>query len=69
MRHARSLLAWAEWLCGEPARRAVFEPLVADWHREWLEAASPAARAMIAARGTAAFMISLAWCMLNGGTT
>ena len=28
----------AELLCGPEARHRIFEPLVADWQREWLDA-------------------------------
>ena len=69
MRHTRSLLAWAEWLCGERARRAVFEPLVADWQREITEKRDGGriryATSLLS--GAAAFARSLLWCALTGG--
>lgn len=36
----------------------VFEPLVADWQREWIDA-SPSTRAWIRVRGTVAFVIAV----------
>jgi hypothetical protein len=32
------LLAIAEIMCGPDARQRVFDPLVADWEREWTDA-------------------------------
>lgn len=63
------LLALAEWLSGESARRQVFEPLVADWQRELMEARHDGPwqhkRAMVS--GGFAFAATLARCAMTGG--
>lgn len=52
-------LAVAEWLCGTQARRTVFEPLVADWQRQWSSSPhSTAGRIRIAASGASALLIA-----------
>lgn len=53
------LLGAAEVLCGAQTRDTVFEPLVADWQREWLAADTAAARARVMLRGGAAYALSL----------
>ena len=60
-------LAIAEWLCGDRARRDVFEPLVADWQRE-LDGTSGITRWRSAARGWSAFAITMATCLISGGS-
>jgi hypothetical protein len=59
------LLNIAERLCGAAARRKVFEPLIADWHREWLDAGGHgrARAALILFRGYLAFGWTLAACV------
>jgi hypothetical protein len=58
---AQRLLAIAELVCGPEARRRVFEPLVADWQREWTDARS-LTRARATVSGAAAFCWSLIKC-------
>lgn len=61
-------LAIAEWLCGAHARHTVFEPLIADWQRQWHEAPpSGWSRARVAVAGVTAFVIALASCVVSGG--
>jgi hypothetical protein len=58
---AERLLAIAELLCGPEARRRVFEPLVADWAREYTDTrALSRTRAVVS--GAAAFCWSLLGC-------
>jgi hypothetical protein len=59
------LLNIAERLCGVAARRKVFEPLIADWHREWLDARGQgrAQAALILCRGYLAFGFTLVACV------
>jgi hypothetical protein len=45
----------------------VFEPLIADWQRE-LEGTSGAARWWIAARGCSALALTMALCLVTGGS-
>ena len=62
------LLALVEFLCGADARHRVFDPLVADWQREWrLAPASTIMRARIIASGSAALLWSLVSCIVSGG--
>jgi len=58
MRSFERLLAFASrWF--DPATVAtVFEPMLADWHREWVDA-SPSRRRRIAVRGYAAFAVTM----------
>lgn len=64
------LLALVETLCGADARHRVFDPLIADWQREWRDApVSWAARTRIIAGGSAALMLSIVQCLLIGGFT
>lgn len=51
------ILTLAEWLFGQQARRMVFEPLVADWAREWQEARQ--ARITIAISGGTALLVAI----------
>lgn len=60
-------LAIAEWLCGEHARRTIFEPLVADWQRE-IEGTSGLARWWIVANGWLAFAVTTGMCLVTGGS-
>jgi hypothetical protein len=63
----RHLLSFVELLCGADARGRVFEPLVADWQREWSHAPhSSAARMRIAVSGSAALAIALIACLVTG---
>ena len=57
---ADRLLAIAEMLCGAKARATVFEPLIADWQREWLCAGGPRRRAGVLLNGSVAYATSLA---------
>ena len=57
------LLWLAERLCGAETRRNVFEPLVADWQREYRDARAARARARILVRGGVAFLVALAICV------
>ena len=58
----------AEWLCGEYARRTIFEPLVADWQREWGTAPqSTLIRIKIAVSGATALVIAFVTCLVTGG--
>ena len=59
MRLSERLLAASELLCGPDARLRVFEPLVADWQREWHET-SGLARIHCATAGLLAFNATLA---------
>jgi hypothetical protein len=59
---ADRLLWLAERLCGAGARRRVFEPLVADWQRDVLDAQGRSRRAWARLRGAAAFIVTLAIC-------
>ena len=62
------LLDIAEWFCGPALRASVFEPLVADWQRQWHDApASMWARARVLASGSIALVLSIAQCVLTGG--
>lgn len=62
------LLDIAEWFCGPALRASVFEPLVADWQREWRDApATRWARARVLAGGSIALLLSIAQCVLTGG--
>ena len=75
--HARTapgtrLLAIARAWCTPATVSSVFEPLVADWQREWLAAPRPS-RPMVRARGAAAFIVTalclapqIAWTPLPG---
>lgn len=59
-------LAIAEWLCGEHARRTIFEPLIADWHHE-LARAHAVGRwrvARVFGSGATAYVASLAGSMV-----
>jgi hypothetical protein len=61
-------LAIAEWLCGARARRDVFEPLIADWEREWRDAShSTLARTRIITSGSTALVIALITCLVTRG--
>lgn len=60
------LLSIAEWLCGETARRTVFEPMLADWQRE-LAGSAGVARWRLVLRGGTAFVITTVVCLLTGG--
>lgn len=63
-----ALLRIAEWCCGPALRESVFEPLVADWQRQWRDApASGWACARILAGGSIALLWSIAQCVLTGG--
>lgn len=63
-----SLLRLAEWFCGPALRASVFEPLVADWQREWRDApATRWARARILVGGSIALLLTMAQCLLTGG--
>lgn len=57
----------AEWVCGEAARQAVFDPLVADWQRELGAASSRIQRTQIFLSGSAAFCLALVICPWTGG--
>ena len=68
MRSTERLLAVAEWLCGAAVREGVFEPLVADWQREWHDRpVSSWARARILVSGASALGLSISQCLLTGG--
>jgi len=54
---SRALAFATRWFDDATVRRT-FEPLVADWQREWQEA-SPASRARVSLRGLAAFMCAV----------
>lgn len=58
---ARHLVSIARLLCGED-RSIVFEPLVADWVREWTDARG-ARRARVLIEGASAYLYSLAQCL------
>jgi apolipoprotein N-acyltransferase len=63
----KSLLHLARFLCGEAVARGVFEPLVADWQREWSTAAdSWLARIRIAVSGSTAFVMAILVCLVTG---
>lgn len=51
----------AEICCGAERRRSVFEPLIADWLRQWRESRG-LRRAWVMASGVAAFVRSLVAC-------
>jgi hypothetical protein len=53
------LLAFASRWFDAPTVSRVFEPLVADWQREWIDAAS-SRRALVRVRGIAAFVCAVA---------
>jgi hypothetical protein len=57
---AERLLIISSWVCGGDARRAVFEPLIADWQREWLSARRRRDRGRALLSGGLAFGISMA---------
>jgi hypothetical protein len=61
-------LAIAAWLCGEHARRDVFEPLIADWQRELMEARTAGAWrvARVFGSGATAYAASLARMAVMG---
>lgn len=63
------LLTLADWLCGESARRQVFEPLIADWDRELRQSRTFSARATVVVRGLLAFTLTLANCGLQRALT
>jgi len=64
----RRLLALAGMICGSAMRERVFDPLVADWQREWHDRpASRWARARIIVSGASALALSIAQCLLTGG--
>ncbi|MEO8680375.1 MAG: hypothetical protein ABI665_15090 [Vicinamibacterales bacterium] len=52
------LLAFASLWFDEGTLTTVFEPLVADWQREWLDA-KPSHRSLVSMRGLAAFLSTL----------
>ena len=56
---AERLLSVASFVCGRAARVRVFEPLVADWQREWHHAIGVLERTRVLARGSVAFAIAL----------
>jgi hypothetical protein len=60
------LLEIAEFACGEPARRSIFEPLVADWQRELAEARAAGQWRIVQVLGSGAmaYAASFARCML-----
>lgn len=62
------LLDLAEFVCGEHARRTVFEPLVADWQRELMEArtAGPWRVARVFGSGATAYATSLVGSAVMG---
>jgi hypothetical protein len=64
----RRVLAIAEWVCGERARRDVFEPLIADWQRELREARRGWRYAIAVLSGAAAFIVSLGRCFVADGS-
>ena len=61
-------LTIAEWLCGNHARRAFFEPLVADWQRELFEAQDRGRWrvAQVFGSGAVAYAASLTRCVVMG---
>ena len=61
-RHTSALLRFARRWFDERTVANVFEPLLADHQREWLEAPH-ARRAWIAMRTAAAFLVALAWVL------
>jgi hypothetical protein len=62
-------LALAEWLCGEHARRTVFEPLVADWQRQLHDDRDRGwpRRAVDYGSGVMAFIVTLVGCAMTTG--
>ncbi len=57
------LLACARLLVDPAAVASVLEPLVADWQREWLVAATARRRTLVRVRGLIAFLASSAYCV------
>jgi hypothetical protein len=58
----------ARRLYGDDTARQVFEPLVADWQREWSSSPhSTAVRMRIAASGASALLIAAVTCVVTGG--
>jgi len=57
----------AQALFGPHCRASVFDPLVADWHREMADASSAFARLAVAIRGIGAFATCLMLCALTEG--
>jgi hypothetical protein len=64
----RHLLTLAEMLCGSTTRELVFEPLVADWHREWSRSTG-LKRIVVLIRGFTAFALTLLQCAARDFTT
>lgn len=60
--NTQRLLAIAGALCGDRARRTVFDPLVADWEREWRDAGGSHQRLTILLKGACAYAWSLLRC-------
>lgn len=58
MRRIDGLLAFTSRWFDRATVATVFEPMLADWHREWLDA-SPSRRRRIAVRGYAAFAVTM----------
>jgi hypothetical protein len=60
------LLEVAEFVCGEHARRSIFEPLIADWQRELSEArrSGHGRVALVWGSGALAYGVSFARCVL-----
>jgi hypothetical protein len=56
---AEQLLTVASLLCGSHAREVVFEPLIADWQREWRAAHGGLSSLRVIGRGAVAYTTSL----------
>ena len=54
---SRALVFAQKWFDAATVQR-IFEPLIADWQREWQDA-SPTRRARVSIRGLAAFMCAV----------
>jgi hypothetical protein len=63
------LLTLADFVCGEPARRRVFEPLLADWQRELQQArvAGAAGYTMAMLSGSFGFARAVISCAITDG--
>ena len=64
----RLLLRLVERLCGESARRSIFEPLVADWQRERRETAA-VVRTIVDLRWSFGFLAALIGCAARHATS
>jgi hypothetical protein len=65
MIHGRTLHRFASAFCSPDMRERVIDAFVADFQREWTEAATFGRRASVIVRGYASFGIAFAGCLAH----